>query len=287
MNGDVMWSWNYRRSSRFLKPRLPYAPEPIALSPTCERVAMAGDPGYRYVWLGERNTEPRAIQTVGTPLAIAFDVSGDYLAISTGAQRGYVLTRNLEPRWAGHLRDFPIRWPEQTLSEPVRAGLIDFTKDDVDRLLGVPPWGLWVSDSVSDDGQWRVLAQSPWARADAWQVLTFYGPEGRAFHGRWEKFSQRARPRWSKPMGCLEAEITPDGEFVIATGDPRHPEYHMGRTPTEAECFKEGALTTFVFDRNGSVLFSRRESSSVGTTRDFAEAFQKKTGRSLPPMRRR
>ena len=86
-------------------------------------------------------------------------------------------------------------------------------------------------------------------------------------------------------MGCLVAQITPDGEFVIARGDPRHPEHHFGRTWTEAECHKEGALTTFVFDRDGSVLFRR---SGVSTADDLpgdlAEAFRQQTGRSLPPV---
>ena len=162
MNGEVMWSWNYRRSSRFLKSRVPYAGEPMALSPSCDRVAMAGDPGYRYVWVAGRDTEAKSTQTVGTPLALAFDLSGDYLAISTGAARGYLMTRDLEPHWIGHLRDFPIRWPEQVLAEPVRAGRIGFTKGSVDALLAVPPWGLWVGDSVSANGQWRVLEQPPW-----------------------------------------------------------------------------------------------------------------------------
>ena len=96
-----------------------------------------------------------------------------------------------------------------------------------------------MSDSVSADGQWRVLKQSPWARADEWQVLALHGPEGHAFHSRWEMFTQRARSRWSKPMGCLSAQITPDGELVIARGDPKHPDhYFVGRSSTAAECDK-------------------------------------------------
>ena len=118
-------------------------------------------------------------------------------------------------------------------------------------------------------------------------MLVLYGPEGRAFHGRWEKFSQRARPRWSKPMGCLTAEITPDGEFVIASGDPKHPDhYFVGRTMSAAECHKQGVLTTFVFDRDGTVLFTRGGSSSIhGLPADLAEAFRQQTGRSS--LRRR
>ena len=275
ITGEELWSWNYRRASRFLQ-----GSEPMALSPMCDRVAMSGDPGYRYVWVAGRDTEAKAFQTVGTPLAVAFDVSGDYLAVSTGASRGYLMTRTLEPHWTGHLRDFPIRWPEQELPPPVRADLIDFSRSDVDRVLAVPPWGAWVSDSVSANGQWRVVVQSPWDRRDLWQVLVFYGPEGHAFHGRWETFSQRARPRWSKPMGCLNAVITADGEFIIASGDPKHPDHAFGNAGA-LECIEPGALTTFVFDRNGSVLFSRGGEFSDP---DLAEAFRQKTGRSLPPM---
>ena len=278
MTGEELWSWSYRRSSRFLKTRVPFAPEPMALSPTCDRVAMAGDSGYRYVWVAGRDIEAKAFQTVGTPLAVAFDVSGDYVAVSTGASRGYLLTRTLEPHWTGHFRDFPIRWPEQVVADATRPGLITFTMGNVDMLLAAFPWGRYVSDSVSTDGQWRVVKQSPWDRRDQWQMLVFYGPEGHAFHGRWEKFSERARPRWSKPIGCLGAKITPDGEFVIAIGDPKHPERSTGSTG-EIECIQPGALTTFVFDRNGAVLFSR-----VGELSDdeLAEAFRQKTGRSLP-----
>jgi hypothetical protein len=280
MSGERLWSWNYRRSSRFLKTRLPLAYEPMALSPMCDRVAMAGDSGYRYVWVAGRDIEAQAFQTVGTPLAVAFDISGEYLAVSTGASRGYLMTRTLEPHWIGHLRDFPIRWPEQELAAPARTALVDFSESDVDRLLGVPPWGAWVSDSVSTDGQWRVVIQSPWDRRDLWQMLVLYGPEGHAFHGRWKTFSQRARPRWSKPMGCLNAVITIDGEFIIASGDPKHPDHAFGNAGA-LECIEPGALTTFVFDRNGSVLFSRGGEFSDP---DLAEAFRQKTGRSLPPM---
>ena len=96
--GESMWSWNYRRSSRFLNDGREYSSAPLALSTSCDRVALAGDSGYKYVWVAGRDIEAKSIPTVGTPLMTAFSLDGDFLAISTGASRGDLLTRDLESR---------------------------------------------------------------------------------------------------------------------------------------------------------------------------------------------
>jgi hypothetical protein len=278
-DGELLWSWNYSRSSRFLNPGS-YSGWPLAISPDCDRVAMGGDPGYKYVWVAGRDEEPRFIQTIGTPRVVAFALNDNDIAITTGAARGYLLSRTLETRWTGPLREFPVRWPEQVVSDRARASFAQFTRDSVDALLSIWAWG--GQDSVSLDGQWRAYAAPPWANSDGWQMLHFYGPEGHAFHGRWESFKSAARPRWSKAIGCLNAEVTPDGEFVVATGDPRQPQNALGGRPqTEIECLKEGVLTTFVFDRTGATVMRLPATSDV-TTEGFAEAFKAKTGRTLP-----
>jgi hypothetical protein len=282
--GESMWSWNYRHSSRFLNDGREYSSVPIALSPSCDHLAMAGDSGYKYVWVAGWDVEAKSIQTVGTPLMTAFSLDGDFLAISTGASRGYLLTSDLESRWTGPLRDFPIRWPEQIAGDGASDERIEFRQDAVGALLGVPPWGYYVSDSVSTDGQWRVVVDSPWARQDGWQMVRFYGPEARAYHGRWEGFRRRARPRWSKPMGCASAEMTPDGQFIIVTGDVGHPDQTIyGRA--DSTCYQDGTQTAFVLDHTGATVMRMRmgaNSTPDAWPEGFAAAFRMRTGQPLP-----
>ena len=54
-------------------------------------------------------------------------------------------------------------------------------------------------------------------------------------------------------MGCPDGELTRDGAFVIATGDPDHPDApHPGDSPA---C-DSGNLSTYVFDRDGNLVLT-------------------------------
>lgn len=79
-------------------------------------------------------------------------------------------------------------------------------------------------------------------------------------------------------MGCLSAEITRDGDFIIATGDPKHPDYNAWGS----ECFTTASQVAIVFDRAGTVVATQRLAADLAPDRAaLAEAVLRKTGKRL------
>ena len=79
-------------------------------------------------------------------------------------------------------------------------------------------------------------------------------------------------------MGCLSAEITRDGEFILATGDPKHPDYHIWKS----DCFTTAKPVAIVFDREGPVVATQPLADDLAPDRAaLAEAVLRKTGKQL------
>src|SRR5262249_44685560 len=148
--------------------------------------------------------------------------------------------------WSGRLRELPVRWPSQL---PVDAKDVEFAREDVETLFGALHWGRDVSDRVSDDGQWRAVWNGPFGDP-AIGSIELWGPGAGGYRGRYAAIGDRSRPRWTKPMGCPDGELTRDGAFVFATGDPGHPK---AAQPGDSPACDSGQLSTYVFDRNGRI----------------------------------
>jgi hypothetical protein len=272
-SGKQLWTWNFRRTNRYIRVRLYAFMGSTALSPRCDAVAIAGDASYKYVWAAHESGRHAFIQTDGSPERVAFDLRGETVAITTAAGRGYLLSTLLKTRWSGRLSDFPVRWPTQVRhSKSVQS--TEFVRSDVDVLLSVPPWGLFVSDALSEDGEWRVVKNSPHRRTGDWSTFELWGPLSNGFHSRYGIVPARDQPRWSKGMGCLDVELTRDGMFVIASGDPN--------LPLQDAIRGTGCLLnqypSYVFDRDGNLVLTW---PGNGDRDKMSEAVFAKTGKRL------
>src|SRR5262245_54208918 len=145
-SGQPLWTWNFRETSRFL--HVPQFLGPFAVATTCDVVVIGGDPGYKYVWSANQRGQHTFLKTDGTPLSARFSLRGDTLALVTGAGSGYLLSPRLDVRWRGAMRDLPVRWPSQVVSDQVHSQDVEFSRHDVDQLFGALLWGWGVSDSV-------------------------------------------------------------------------------------------------------------------------------------------
>lgn len=234
-DGVPLWDWNYRQTNRFL--RVESYP-PFALSPTCDAVVLPGDPSYRYVLSADRNGGRQLLKTTGTPLSVRFDLTGQTVAVVTGASKAYLLSPALEARWSGATASLPVRWAEQTGDARSEGGTV-FARRDVDTLFGAMKWTWGQNDSVSDDGQWRAVF-GRYGRGGPGSV-EFWGPDAGGYRRRQDR--RRGPPRWVKGMGCPEGAVSGDGQFVVVKGDAEHPD--AGFSVERPVC---DAVSTYVFD---------------------------------------
>jgi hypothetical protein len=268
-SGRPLWAWNYHETNRLIRPAK-FHPG-LAVSPTCDTVALAGETEYKFVWTAHRGGRHAFLKTIGTPWVVKFDLRGDSIAVSTAASFGYLLSPDLDVRWSGKLADLPVRWPSQA-AVASSSRFAEFLREDAEALFDVPPWGQGASDSVSDDGQWRAVWSEPY-RGPGTAQLMLMGPGSDGYRGRSASI-ERGQVRWTKAMGCPDAEVTLDGAFVVATGDPNHPEYGPTGTPP---C--DGTpLPTYVFDRSGKTVLIWPPD---GNRDELSEAVFARTGSQL------
>ena len=266
--GRPLWTWHVHETSPFLHPRHD-ALSVFAVSPACDVVAIGGRSDYKYLWTADRRGRYVFLKTVGTPFYAAFSLHGDNLAVTTSGPFAYVLSPHLDVRWSGTIGDLPVKWPGQ-VTDAAEHPAADFLRQDVEQLFGVL-WGFGYGDSVSDDGQWRAASSVPWRGSTGVGVLELWGPGAHGYNDRFNKGYRQ--PRWTKRMGCAAGTITRDGMFVIASGDPDHPEYTEGHAPCELD-----EPPIYVFDRDGNTVLTW---PAGGNQDDMSRAVQARTGRPL------
>jgi hypothetical protein len=243
------WVWDYARTNRLISSgsigsTLPTLPV-LAVSPTCDVVALAGSSSYKYVWTADRQGRTAFLKTEGTPSVVKFSADGEVVAVATAASLAYVLSPQLKLQWRGTIGDLPVKWQLQQV--PSSSGRRwTFLREDVEALSGVL-WGQGIGDSVSEDGRWRAVWDWNYRGATDSTTLELWGPEADGYRGRDPQGSVAAHLRWSKPMGCTTGEITADGMFVIAIGDQEHPEN------SDSDC-ADDSRSVYVFDRDGNTI---------------------------------
>jgi hypothetical protein len=88
--GRVVWS-------RDIEPIVRWMPwgGAVAVSPRCDWAAIAGTPGYHYVWILERHGARRFVAFGReVPVGVAISPDGAQLAVSTGASRLHLFDRH-------------------------------------------------------------------------------------------------------------------------------------------------------------------------------------------------
>lgn len=128
-------------------------------------------------------------------------------------------------------------------------------------------------ETVSDDGSWRVVA---YQALDTVSTVEFFGPRANGYHGK----HTPSQARWTKPLGCAQATLSTDGEFVLASGDLEHPE--NGIHTSGLACFSD--LPSFVYGRDGRLVLRW---PANGDPAELAAAVLARTGKPLrlPPVR--
>ena len=86
-SGEVAWRWNHSKINRLIDP------QETAVSPDCDAIAITGSANYK-IHVGRRPTGTSvAIATTSTPAEVAFDPTGQRIAIGTFAGTLQVHTR--------------------------------------------------------------------------------------------------------------------------------------------------------------------------------------------------
>jgi len=226
-SGTLLWTWEFQRTNRLIRPGR------IAASPRCDAVAVVGDPDYKYVWIAPRRGARVFFGTEGTPWAVAFSLDGQTIAVTTGASKGYLLSRRAAMLWSGSDRELPIRWPSKSAAQ-TSGGVrqTDFARQDVQLLRQGPFSGS--GSMYSTDGEWLL----DWDGGG-------HGP-GNGSVELWRRESPNRSPRvWFKEADrCSEAIMTPDAQRIIVSG---------GLDPSNDD---ECKFLFYVLDRDGTIVTS-------------------------------
>ena len=91
--GRTLWKWHFGRINRFL------VAGSVAVSPTCDAIAMGGDSSYKYVWIADRKGHAVSVAFKSTPFGIVFDRTGQSVAVGTGAGRMFLYHRDGKEVW--------------------------------------------------------------------------------------------------------------------------------------------------------------------------------------------
>ena len=150
--GHSLWKWNYRATNRFI------VAGPVAVSPGCDAIALAGDSGYKKVWLADLSGRAMPLTISSTPLGVAFDRRGELLAVGTGGGSILLFGKTGKLLWK---RTFvpPCYLPEQmSFSSDNRYLLIRAGGSGVLRTDGSVVFGgaSWWNDWRLDDRHERV-----------------------------------------------------------------------------------------------------------------------------------
>lgn len=221
-SGQLMWRWDYGKTNRLITPRK------LAVAPSCNTIAMAGSPSYRYTWFADRQGHRVFVHTTSTPLGVAFDHKSQLVAIGTGGGDVLLLARNGRLKWKIALEDGSCCADHLSFSSDNRSILF---YSGVLRLDGSVLW------TTRD---WGVLASKDLQTFVAWG-----GPNHGPGIGYVRALDASGNQMWSK--WASGAVISPSGDKIVAG-------INVNQNPTDEDGFKYQTTTLQVLSRNGDVL---------------------------------
>jgi hypothetical protein len=219
-SGQLLWEKDYSAISRWISyPKYQGAIPPLVVVPKGQWMAVAGDSGYRYVWvLDKQGRKQWYVKTTGTPQALAVTRKGDLLAIGTAA--GHICLVSPQGKVLG---DIEVRgvvgglnWARQVM------GGLAFSEDGTHLLI---TWGIGTVGLLSRAGK-IMFAREPggltvmtlsMSRDLRWFLMVkklSYSP----LPERIELISQTGESLWEKELYGAEALISPDGSYIVAAG---------------------------------------------------------------------
>lgn len=212
ISGAFLWSWNYAKASRYIEPA------ELAISSSCDAVALVGRPEYKYTWLVRRRGGARALSTISTPLGAAFDRRGEHLAVGTGGSDVHLFTIAGVQRWKTTLE---------------RGGFDRLAFSDDDRsvvLLGRGIGVLRVDGSVVWEADDNAMVASLDLRTFVSWSEPSHGP------GIGGTFARGAGGELLWPAYKFSSTV---GALVSRTGDRIAAWVNLNQNPTEADGFTQ------------------------------------------------
>jgi hypothetical protein len=198
--GNLIWRWDYGRANRFIQAGS------LALSPTCNAVALAGTPSYRYTWLADKRGGRTSVATTGTPGSLSFDHKGELVAVATGAGELLLVTKDGVVKWK---RD--VSWAPAPYYPGRGRGGLAFSADDT-AILGS-------SGVVKVDGT-VVWTGGDWgmdAARDLRTFVTWWVPNHGSEIGNVSTRDQSGKTIWEMyTWTSMNALISESGDTIIA-----------------------------------------------------------------------
>ncbi len=224
--GQELWTWNFGAR--------PIVASRIAISPQCDWAALAGDSGYRYVWIIHRDGTGKFLKIDGTPLGVAINHAGNRLAIGTGKSEVWLVSP-----------DGALQWRERVCC---LAEEFAFSEDDATLAILRSGTGIMTASGkmVWSSG----LNEMKTSRDFKTFVGSFAPPHGAGFRGI-RLLDANGKELWEKFSGNSVSVLSPDGTVVAALIDDDQVE-------SEAKMYEDPhkAYSLTLLDRAGKVLKS-------------------------------
>ena len=225
--GKVMWKWNYRAVSRLI------IAGALAISPSCDAIALAGNSGYKYVWLAERQGRAISLPLLlsSTPIGIGFTHRGDALAVGTGSGTIALVSKSGKLLWK---RNVGFVLPERmSFSADDRYLLIREGGSGVLRIDGSVVWsyGAFGMNASKDLRTFAVWSEPPHGPGPG--IVTVLDAAGKEL--------------WSRLSQDPGAVVTPKGDQILAR-------VAMDQDPDEQTRMEPLATKLQVLSREGEVV---------------------------------
>ncbi|MBZ5534730.1 MAG: PQQ-like beta-propeller repeat protein [Acidobacteriia bacterium] len=226
--GHPVWEWNFRSMNRYI------VAGRMAVSPSCDMVALNGDPGYRYTWIAHRDGRRMSIRSKSTPLGLAISHHDNLVAIGTGGGSLSLYAADGKLRWRRVLMD----------GAPIGADL-SFSEDDKAILVH----SISALLSINGDIKWVNWSSNMRAARDLKTFIASREPPHGPGLGLIIALDQNGKELWMKVSSLPEAAISLSGDKIASwVNDNQDPTEEDGYHPDD----QEGEFQ--ILSRRGDVL---------------------------------
>lgn len=194
-SGDVLWRWNYRTINRFV------VAGPLAVSASCNAFALAGDSGYKNVWIVQRRGKAIPIHFSATPLGVTFDRRGQTVAVGTGGGSVHLFRLDGKLVWKGQCG--PVCFAAQ----------LSFSKDN--RYLLVHGWGTAVLN-IDGSPALDIGGDGMDASPDLRTFVIWNDPHHGPGFGSVAAFDRSGKELWRKYSLGGSGLVFPSGDKILA-----------------------------------------------------------------------
>ena len=229
--GKLLWTWEYGKINKFI------TAGGLAVSPSCDEIALVGNSGYRYTWLADRGGLKVPIQTSSTPLGIAFSHDGELAVLGTGGCDLLLIGKSGELKSKKTYHDGLCILADLSFSANDKFILLQGWSTGIVRLDGtllwdVPGWGMAASRDLQTFVTWFVPNHGP-AVGD----VSLRNAEGKEL--------------WSRVAPGQAAAISASGDKIAA---PIYEEPEHDFSPAEWDKYQEQPVEIQIISHSGETL---------------------------------